>query len=366
MASSGRPGTARSRSGRAASARGAVPKVSSRLAASAPASSAGPAARRAAAPADRGRRPRGARRAGSGCRSRRRFAAGGFPDRHGGCRHAGERHVVGGRVRACRADSCGSLRDGGALFGADAAGLDQAAVLLAVEDAVDIQQRGQLEADQADRRVVALRHPLRDRLPAGRVQRERDAGRVARAGIDDVERRPVAVVAGGEIGTRSSSGPPHLSRPGCRRQHRRRRRLRPSRAGCVRSRRTEPRWALKNGSFEVAASTELPLTAIPVMAGSVIGSRPSSQQRKAPNMGDRLSPRRGSIGCIGGGAGFVSGMNGLRVFGIRRRPAPGAGRGAKRRLETGQTTAGPVRLRAASSSSGPNSTMCPALRAASA
>ena len=55
----------------------------------------------------------------------------------------------------------------------------------------------------------------------------------------------------------------------------------------------------------------------------------------------------------------------------RPRIGSGAGsgypeRGAKRRLEIGQTPAGMVRLRAASSSSSPNSTMRPAWRAASA
>ena len=53
--------------------------------------------------------------------------------------------------------------------------LDQPAVFLAVEHAVDLEQEGELEADQADGRVLALRHPLRDGLPAGGVKGERNA-----------------------------------------------------------------------------------------------------------------------------------------------------------------------------------------------
>ena len=56
------------------------------------------------------------------------------------------------------------------------------------------------------------------------------------------------------------------------------------------------RWASTSGSWVVAARTELPVTAMPMTAGTVIGSRTSSQHRKAANIGERFSPRRGSIG----------------------------------------------------------------------
>ena len=94
----------------------------------------------------------------------------------------------------------------------------------------------------------------------------------------------------------------------------------------------EPRWASNRQLSVVAARTELPETAMPVIAGLVIGSSSSSQERNAQNIGDRFSPRRGSMGCLaaGGGAGgatgiaravLVSGMARLHVTEWKGRPA---------------------------------------------
>ena len=46
---------------------------------------------------------------------------------------------------------------------------------------------------------------------------------------------------------------------------------------------------------------------MPVIFGFVIGGSCNIQQRNAANMGERLSPRRGSIGWVtGGGAAFAA------------------------------------------------------------
>ena len=165
-------------------------------------------ARRAAAPAVRGRRRPPSRRAGNapGVGGGRRCAE---PRREPpACRTAPCRRI---RVRTRCAGSCDMLPGGSAfaLFGAGTAVFEQPAVLLGIEDAVDAQQVGELETDQSDRRVLALRHPLRDRLPAGGVE-----GRAPRPkGCRRRGRRSGAPPDGGRsrgAGRESSSaGPPH-------------------------------------------------------------------------------------------------------------------------------------------------------------
>ena len=58
----------------------------------------------------------------------------------------------------------------------------------------------------------------------------------------------------------------------------------------------------------VAARTLSPVTTTPVIAGSVMGVRSSSQQRKAVNIGERLSQHLGSMGWMDGVRDSVSGM----------------------------------------------------------
>ncbi len=71
--------------------------------------------------------------------------------------------------------------------GAFTAGIDEPTVFVGIEDAVDIEQKGELEPDQADGRVLALRYALGDDLAASIVQGQGNAGGIAGAGVDDVE-----------------------------------------------------------------------------------------------------------------------------------------------------------------------------------
>ena len=226
-ASSARPGTLRSRSGRAARTRGAVPNASSRPAASAPASEFGPRPdRRISSSSRSSTASRPARRK----RARKPAAARGLPDRGlappdrcsgpaaPACRTGGVRGIP---VRVDRAGSCRSspVQPARSRFSARAR---QCAISrpysVAVEDAVDVEQGGQLKADQADRRVVALRHALGDGLPAGGVQGERNARRdCTRRDRRCRAQRTVAVVAGRKIRWRSSSRPSASCRQGRRR-----------------------------------------------------------------------------------------------------------------------------------------------------
>ena len=234
-------------------------------------------------------------------------------------------------------------------------------------------KEAQLKADEPDRRVVVLRDPLRDGLPAGGVQSQGNARGVARAGIDDVERGAVAVVAHGESGdvhcsflrirairpsTVAESAPQASPQP---------RRLRSKSS-------TEPRWASKKGSSVVAARTDSPAMAIPVIAGRVTGFEVEQPGEERGEHGrEAFAPARGPSGASAAAYRRARRRSRCRAWqspvgSETRLPRSRKVRdGALDRMrECGQASAGPERLRAASSSSGPTSTMRPACRAASA
>ena len=106
-----------------------------------------------------------------------------------------------------------------------------------------------------------------------------------------------------------------------------------------------PRWASNSGLPAVAARTELPAMQMPAMAGSVMGSRSSSQARNAANMGERCSPRRGSIGCRAGGGPAGAAGTAVWISGMMGPPRSGGKESAPPRDRTGRGAAGTGALR---------------------
>ena len=106
-----------------------------------------------------------------------------------------------------------------------------------------------------------------------------------------------------------------------------------------------PRWASTSGLSVVAARTELPAMQMPAMAGSVMGSRSSSQARNAANRGERCSPRRGSIGCRAGGGPVGAAGTAVWISGMMGTPRSGGKESAPPRDRTGRGADGTGALR---------------------